>query len=181
MAHRTFSPSLYYTTLGAHPPVLRIVDGDTVSTTTVDAAGCDFTGTPITHDGNPQTGPFFVEGAEPGDCLAVTFVELTPNRTSGYVSRWIAPHVLAPGAGIETESPDDRIEWELDLGAGTAHPVADASVLACLHLSLEPVLGCFGVAPPGGQFISTATASSHGGNMDYRGFVAGTTVYLNVA
>ncbi len=42
------------------------------------------------------------------------------------------------------------------------------------------MLGCFGVAPPGGQAISTATSAEHGGNMDYRGFVAGVTVYFPV-
>ncbi len=42
------------------------------------------------------------------------------------------------------------------------------------------MLGCFGVAPPGGQAISTATSGQHGGNMDYRGFVSGVTVYFPV-
>jgi len=42
------------------------------------------------------------------------------------------------------------------------------------------MLGCFGVAPPHGQTISTATSGEHGGNMDYRGFVAGATVYFPV-
>jgi acetamidase/formamidase len=42
------------------------------------------------------------------------------------------------------------------------------------------MLGCFGVAPPRGQAISTATSAEHGGNMDYRGFMAGVTVYFPV-
>jgi acetamidase/formamidase len=42
------------------------------------------------------------------------------------------------------------------------------------------MLGCFGVAPPRGQAISTATSGEHGGNMDYRGFRAGVTVYFPV-
>ena len=41
-------------------------------------------------------------------------------------------------------------------------------------------MGCFGVAAAGGQAISTATSGPHGGNMDYRGFKAGATVYLPV-
>jgi acetamidase/formamidase len=52
--------------------------------------------------------------------------------------------------------------------------------LGSLTLPLAPMLGCFGVAPPGGQAISTATSAEHGGNMDYRGFVAGVTVYFPV-
>src|ERR1700733_2382827 len=42
------------------------------------------------------------------------------------------------------------------------------------------MLGCFGVAPANGQAISTATSAEHGGNMDYRGFTAGVTVYFPV-
>ena len=47
-------------------------------------------------------------------------------------------------------------------------------------IPLEPMIGCFGVAADRGQAISTATSASHGGNMDYRGFVARTTVYFPV-
>jgi acetamidase/formamidase len=42
------------------------------------------------------------------------------------------------------------------------------------------MLGCFGVAPPRGQAISCATSGPHGGNMDYRGFRQGVTVYFPV-
>jgi hypothetical protein len=61
----------YYTTIGSHEPVLRIVDGDTIITTTVDASGRDERGEQVTPGGNPQTGPFYVEGAQPGDTLEV--------------------------------------------------------------------------------------------------------------
>jgi acetamidase/formamidase len=47
-------------------------------------------------------------------------------------------------------------------------------------LPLRPMLGCFGVAPPGGQAISTATSAEHGGNMDYNGFTEGVTAYFPV-
>lgn len=49
-----------------------------------------------------------------------------------------------------------------------------------MTLPLSPMIGCFGVAPSGGQAISTATSAEHGGNMDYRGFVQGVTVYFPV-
>ena len=52
--------------------------------------------------------------------------------------------------------------------------------LGQLSLPLAPMLGCFGVAPRGGQAISTATSGPYGGNMDYRGFVSGVTVYFPV-
>ena len=51
--------------------VLTIESGDRVATTTVDAYGCDAAGDEVTPAGNPQTGPFRVAGAAPGDTLAV--------------------------------------------------------------------------------------------------------------
>ena len=42
------------------------------------------------------------------------------------------------------------------------------------------MVGCFGVAPARGEAISTATSAQHGGNMDYRGFAPGVTVYFPV-
>ena len=60
--HRQFSAS--------NPPVLHIWPGDTVHTTTVDAGGTDDKGVTRVLGGNPETGPFYVETAMPGDVLA---------------------------------------------------------------------------------------------------------------
>jgi acetamidase/formamidase len=180
MAVHEFTPSVYYTAIGSHPPVLRIHDGDTVITTTVDAGGKDAGNTPVTPGGNPQTGPFYIEEAEPGDTLAVTFDRMYPNRPQGYTGTVVAANVVDPD--YVRELPSERIsgEWELDLAAGTARLVKPETSLGELVLPLEPMLGCFGVAPPRGQAISTATSSTHGGNMDYRGFRQGVTVYFPV-
>jgi hypothetical protein len=51
--------------------------------------------------------------------------------------------------------------------------------LGRLTLQLEPMLGCFGVAPAGGEAISTATSGPHGGNMDYRRFGPGVTAFFS--
>src|SRR5439155_25972495 len=61
MAVHHFTPTRYYTAIGTYEPVLRIADGDTVITTTVDAGGGDAANNPVTPGGNPQTGPFYVE------------------------------------------------------------------------------------------------------------------------
>ena len=66
-----FQPSHYYTAIGAAPPVLRIAPGDTVHTTCVDAHGLDAAGCEATMPGNPMTGPFYIEGAQPGETLVV--------------------------------------------------------------------------------------------------------------
>jgi acetamidase/formamidase len=84
MAVHHFTPTHYHTTIGSHPPVLRIADGDTVVTTTVDARGADASGQRVTPPGNPQTGPFYIEGAQPGDTLVVKLEKLRPNRPHGW-------------------------------------------------------------------------------------------------
>ena len=78
MATHHFEPTVYHIAIGAHEPVLHIDSGDTVVTTTVDAGGVDAAGEAVTEGGNPQTGPFYINGAEPGDTLAVTLIAWFP-------------------------------------------------------------------------------------------------------
>ncbi|HJP31547.1 MAG TPA: acetamidase/formamidase family protein [Candidatus Latescibacteria bacterium] len=190
MAHHEFTPTHYHNTLGWHDPVLEIDPGDTVVTTTVDARGQDHAGERVAQRGNPQTGPFYVRGAEPGDALVVTLDELTPNRSWGFTGCEVAPNVLDPGyrptfdddlANCPTFDGAPFFRWAVDVEAGTVHLAEPEGPLSGLQLTLDPMVGCFGVAPPGRQAISTATSSTHGGNMDYRGFRQGTKVYFPVS
>ena len=96
MATHHFTPTDYHRTIGSHEPVLRIADGDTVVTTTVDALGQDAAGEQITEPWNPQTGPFYVEGAEPGDTLVVQLDRLSPNRDHGVSGTVVAENVVDP-------------------------------------------------------------------------------------
>ena len=89
-----YLPENYHLTIGPHDPVLSIKSGDTVYTKTVDAAGKDFNGQYVSVRGNPQTGPFFVEEAMPGDVLAVTLNKVRPNREDGFCRPHIASIVL---------------------------------------------------------------------------------------
>lgn len=189
MAVHHFTPTHYHRTLGWHEPVLEVDPGDTIVTTTVDARGQDASGERVTERGNPQTGPFAVRGAEPGDMLVVTFDELTPNRPWGITAMQVAANVLDPG--YQAVFDDDLsvypqfdgvpyCRWAVDVEAGTAHLDEPEGPLSGLHLPLDPMVGCFGVAPEHEQTISSATSSTHGGNMDYRGFRAGVQVMLPV-
>lgn len=179
MEHR-FAPTTYWNTLGPHEPVLRLAAGERLVTSTVDARGFDHNRQQVAQRGNPMTGPFFVEGAEPGDTLAVRLEEITPSRTYGFTTASVAPPVVDP-AYVRELPAHDLVEWRVDLDALTATLVAPRPAsLGELTLPLAPMLGCFGVAPPRRQAISTATSGEYGGNMDYRGFVAGTTVYFPV-
>jgi amidase len=124
-----------------------------------------------------------VEGADRGDTLSVRLDGVRPNRTRGVTGARIAPNVLDPQFIPEYGYVDQRdVWWTLDLERGTAGLEDPPAGLGSLgEVQLEPMVGCFGVAPDRGQAISTATSGPHGGNMDYRGFREGVTVYFPVA
>jgi acetamidase/formamidase len=172
-----FEPTHFHTTIGSHEPVLRVASGDVIRTWTVDSGGYDRHGNDITDGGNPQTGPFYVEGSERGDTLRVRFERIRPNRTRGVTGGVVAQNVVDPGFVPELGPGDSEDWWTLDLERGTARLEDPPPGLESLgELTLDPMLGCFGVAPPQGQAISCATSGEHGGNMDYRGFREGVTV-----
>jgi amidase len=178
-----FEPTTFHLSIGSHEPVLRVGSGDTIRTWCVDSGGFGPDGEDITDGGNPMTGPFHVESAERGDTLAVHLDRVRPNRTRGVTGARIAPNVLDPWFLPEyghADQPD--VWWTLDLDRGTARLEDPPEGLAGLgEVKLDPMVGCFGVAPGRGQAISTATSGPHGGNMDYQGFREGVTVFFPVA
>jgi acetamidase/formamidase len=179
MATHHFIPDHYHTNFGPHAPVLHIQDGDTVLTTTVDAGGYDKDGKEASPGGNPQTGPFTIEGAEPGDTLAVHLDRLAPNRDKGFSGTVIAPWIV--DAWDVRQLPEPKCGWwKVDRDAWTATLLEPETKLGRFTLPLFPMLGCFGVAPPNKQAINTGTSGSYGGNMDYAGFVEGVTVFFPV-
>ena len=117
MARHVFTPERYYTTMGSHPPALRIAPGDTVVTTTVDSIGQDATGEPITPGFNPMTGPFLVEGAAPGDTLVVRLDRLVPNRPTGVSAPVLAPNVVDPQF-VRHLPERSLVVWAVDLARG---------------------------------------------------------------
>src|ERR1700689_5254975 len=75
----------YYRTFAYNNPVLaKIRPGDVVITKTLDSGGQDNVGKHAAVAGNPLTGPFYIEGAEPGDTLVVTLRKVRLNRNWGY-------------------------------------------------------------------------------------------------
>ena len=160
MATHHFEPTRVHNTLGWHEPVLTIADGDTVITTTADAGGRDADGELVGEGPNPQTGPFYVEGAEAGDTLAVRLDRLAPNREFGYTTAGLCPHVVDAGYVWRLPEPPGgpSAEWRVDAEAGTATLVKPETKLGAFEIPLAPMVGCFGVAPPGGQAISASTS-----------------------
>ena len=179
-ATRTFVPDRFYNTFSfAHPPAMRIKPGERIATKTADAAGVDWNGTQVAPGPNPQTGPFFVEGAEPGDMLVVSIEKIELNRTTGYSSSLLAPYALDPAAlSARVDREARRVNWLLDKSKGTAR--LDGNEIGGLELRLRPMLGCVGVAPARKESVVTSTPGSFGGNMDYAGMNAGVKVMLPV-
>lgn len=163
------------------PNVLTIWPGDIVHTTTIDSGGVDEHGVTRALFGNPQTGPFFVAGAEAGDTLAVHLKRLRLNRDYAdsldtIVSRALGS-TLVPQAG-DLGKP---VRWKLDRLAGRASPEDATGALAGYSVPVKPMLGGLAVAPGFGMPpISTGDTGRFGGNMDFNEVVEGNIVYLPV-
>jgi len=179
--HR-FVPQTYYNTYSAaHPPALRIRPGDRVSTKTVDAAGADADSKPVTAGGNPEIGPFYVEGAEADDMLVVTFLKIEPNRATAYSGSLLAPYAVDPGSiGSRQDREPKRLIWTIDKVKNVARIESPDLKPQTLELPLKPMLGCVAVAPPRKEAIAAITPGSYGGNMDYAGVNAGVKLMLPV-
>lgn len=180
MATHRLVAQTWHNVLGSVPAVLTIADGDSVITETLDANGYDKDGVRRWPGPNPMNGPIFVTGAEPGDALVVEIIAMTPIRASGWTRAALAANVVNPER-VRDLPPRERADWIIDKVAGTVRLKEPVAGLEQLVLPLEPMIGCFGVAPGLGQAFSTATSAENGGNMDYRGFGPGATIYLPVA
>jgi amidase len=180
MTTHRFIPTIYRNVIGTFPPELTIASGDTVVTQTIDAAGFDREGIKQANGPNPMNGPIFVEGAEPGEALKVEIVSMVPTRATGFTRSVLSANVVDPEA-VRGLPPRDSVTWLIDRQALTARLSEPVKGLENFVLPLEPMIGCFGVAPSIGQAISTATSGEYGGNMDYRLFGPGTTVWLPIS
>lgn len=178
----TFEPVAFHRQFsGSIPPVLHIEPGDTVKTTTVDAGGTDAKGVRRSMGGNPETGPFYVDGAMPGDTLAIRFNRIRLNRDTAGSGDRIVAGALEPYYFRDLKF-DDKFdsEWKLDREAGFATPAKPTDRMKNFRVKLSPMLGCVGVAPPANQALRSGWLGPWGGNMDYNGLREGVTVYLPV-
>jgi acetamidase/formamidase len=177
-----FEPKEFHNTFsGAYKPVLTIKPGDHVITYTIDAGGTDSAGVKRAQGPNPQTGPFYIEGAEPGDTLVVHLLRLEPNRATGYSGTLLAPYAADPAfLRFEGLREPKTLTWQLDKKKGVAVLESAEFKPGRLELPLRPMLGCIATAPAGKAAISTSTPDNFGGNMDYNGMGAGATLMLPV-
>jgi amidase len=172
--HRFFSSAI--------KPVLRIHPGDTVRTWAVDAGGRDKQGTQRSGGGNPQTGPFYVEGVVPNDTLVVRLTKVRTNRDWAGSGNTIMRNALEPfSIGNLKWAGDFPNRWKLDAAKNVAYLEKPTELLKTFAVPLQPMLGCVAVAPPNEWSIRTTDSGRFGGNMDYNQIREGTTIYLPVS
>jgi acetamidase/formamidase len=130
---------------------------------------------------NPEIGPFYIEGAEPGDTLVVHLLRLETNRDTGYSGSLLAPYTIDP-AFLRQQALREakRVTWQIDKAKGIAYVDPDDFKGSRIELPLRPMLGCIATAPANKAAIPTSYPDNFGGNMDYNGMGAGATVMLPV-
>ena len=155
---RVVSTTFYRTFSHAHPVLKRIKPGELVATKTVDSAGLDEHDEKRSEPFNPLTGPFFVEGAEPGDALVVQLKKVRLNRDWGWSAYRLGLFSLTPET-VEHIYPNDVhpdlvikgratiVPWDLDRKANTVRLRTPKSQVHPLEFPAKPMLGCIGVAP----------------------------------
>jgi acetamidase/formamidase len=181
---------VYFTYCYAHPPAARIKPGDTVITNTRDASNDAFTVSDKTlapkldlTKVNPQTGPFYVEGAEPGDTLVVHIDSIELNRDWGWGGSIPYFGVLAPEyktSMVTPPVPDHLFIWHLDNNRKTATLDMPNSKVGKVEVPIRPFFGTIGTAPSGKECISSLVPGTHGANMDFNEVVAGVTMQFPV-
>lgn len=177
-----FKPTTYYRQYSAlNKPVLHINSGDTIHTTTVDAGGNDENDIKRIAGGNPQTGPFYIDGAQPGDTIAVHIQKLRLTRDTAGSNDPLVQSALSPSLAIRMRDNHSSIKWRLDRTRMTASPDSGSIALKDLNVPLHPMLGCVAVAVgPGDAPPPTGDSGYYGGNMDFNEIGEGATVYLPV-
>jgi amidase len=170
--HYVFSPYV--------EPITSVESGETVAIYTEDAfesrikTAADLPTTVLGSRLNPQTGPLYVEGAEPGDTIAVKIEEIEPTRD------WAVSAFIPSFGGLTSTATTRTLNeplperlWFYELADGIfSHEDK-------FRIPLRPFLGTIGTAPEF-EAVSALTPHSHGGNMDCRDTCPGNTVHLPV-
>jgi amidase len=178
-----FTPATFYRQFSAaNKPVLTIAPGDSVHTTTVDAGGTDEKGVTRVLGGNPETGPFYVETAAPGDTLVVHLTRVRLNRDWAGSDDFLVGRAVDSDLAVKMKDLGKSVRWHLDAEHGVATPEKPAEHLTRYTVPLRPMLGCVAVAPgPAQAAPGTGDSGRYGGNMDFNEIVEGATVYLPVS
>ncbi|BDG60580.1 acetamidase/formamidase family protein [Caldinitratiruptor microaerophilus] len=177
MARTHYFPSdkVHFTWDVGHEPVLAIDSGDTVIVETRDVSDNQITPssdasviTTLNWDRvYPLAGPIHVNGAEPGDTLAVEILDI---HTRGW--GWTA---IIPGFGLLAEDFKEPYLRIFDLSQGDVTYLRED-----IAIPIEPFFGTMGVCPAGARAQPVMPPGTFGGNMDTRQLTRGATLYLPV-
>jgi acetamidase/formamidase len=172
---------------GVAPPVATVKPGNILEANSLDCfgnalqkPGDSFS---LVKGDNPLTGPFYIDGAEPGDTLVVRILDLQVDGKQGVGT-------FGPGFGaanathytpmIETKPLSEKIWfYPIDAEKNTATFQALDSDFK-VSFPLHPFLGCIGVAPANGEARSSIVPAEFGGNMDAPEVSQGNVLYLPV-
>jgi amidase len=182
-------PKSYAWTFGGYDPIRRVRPGEVLDLYVEDCfdgrirSTTDLPSKSIQYPFiNPQTGPFYVEGAEPGDTIAIHLIDVRPARD------WaVSAHVLFFGSLSGTQytatlhDPLPEKVWLYRVDTASDQLVFDALDSDYeVRLPLEPFHGTIGVAPAAYEVRNVLVPEAFGGNMDTPEAKAGTTIYLGV-
>jgi amidase len=179
--HR-FTPTSGVSTFDVRPPVLRVKPGDTVVSPTFSVPG-DY----YEKDGGAwpgEVGPFYVEGAAPGDTLLVKILKVELNRDTAVSA--IRPAGLSALATdgrlrlLNDPLPSRRFVWQLDRKRGVGILDLPGSTARRVEIPLAPMVGRVAVAPAGEEAFGGLWPGAFGGNMDAPDIREGATVHLPV-
>jgi acetamidase/formamidase len=179
----------YAWTFGGVEPVMKVSPGDVLELWTDDcftslvASVDDLASEKIVFPFlNPQTGPFYVEGAEPGDTLALHFVSMEPSRDWGVSTTFpLFGALTSTTSTVTLQDPLPELVWMYHVDSARRSVRFEArNGDHAVELPLEPMHGTVGVAPANLEVRSALVPGPHGGNMDTPEMRAGATCYLGV-
>ena len=197
----------------SYPPVLRVAPGDLIHVETNDCFhgkihpnnenSAEILEQMTRDEFNPVTGPIYVEGAMPGDMLAVRLLDIIPEGVgvaccgpdAGQLKHWMAPNTTTTkffdlsiktsnDISIAGEQPKQWVTMRDVLKNSNTNARENSKQritrVAPISFPASPMLGVIGVAPAGSASVSTMPAGKHGGNLDNNCNGIGSTVYLPV-
>ena len=188
----TIKPDTFFNTLWrGHTVVARIKPGDVAATRLLDAGARDYLNVQRAQPSNPMVGPIYIEGAEPGDAIGVTFRKVRPSRGTAWSYYRLGLFSLTPQtveglypnsykADIVRPGRSDLLIWDVDTIKGTVKLRDPVSTRHPLEFPMEPMLGVVGVAPSGDFAPTSGPSREYGGNMDFNEVREGSTVWLPV-
>ncbi len=175
-------PGEYQFTFGPYSqPITTVERGESVAIYTEDAFG----GKLVSQDQppssvlgpylNPQTGPIYVEGAEPGDALVVRIENIEPTRD------WAVSCLIPHFGGLTSTRFTAMLQTPLPERTWIYHQTESGGFAWAdrWEIPWEPFLGTIGTAPHI-EAISSLSPGAHGGNMDVPDATVGNTLYFPV-